>query len=181
MQIWLQAPLFLNYFFLKTIVQKWQEKWKKKKQRPYANWLRQGWHLDYCREKNQHYLSLIYFNTEKLFTRYKRSISHTFWNTLWNTCTHQVPSMVPDGCNHSSCSNPRVVRLSDFVFAFEPDCDYRWELMALVSDFYVLCHWDVPTSVSPDLVRSVFFCLFKHLPFLSVHFQMFISWFWIIY
>lgn len=56
------SPLF-KLFFSKDYSSKVT---KKRKQRPYANWLRQGWHLDYCREKNQHYLSLIYFNTEKL-------------------------------------------------------------------------------------------------------------------
>lgn len=71
------VPLLLSFFFSKNSSSKVTKK-KKKKQRPYANWLRQGWHLDYCREKNQHYLSLIYFTTEKLFTGYKRSISHTF-------------------------------------------------------------------------------------------------------
>lgn len=63
------APPFFEQLFSKTIAQK---------QRPYAKWSRQGRHSDYCREKNQHYLSLIYLNTEKLFTGYKRSISHPF-------------------------------------------------------------------------------------------------------
>lgn len=97
-QLW---PQLTSAFFLNS---RWQ------KQRPYANWQWQVSTWTTAERKNQRYLSLIYFNAKTVYWVQAVFFSHR--NTV---ATSTVPSRVPDQCNHSCCSNPRVVYFSQIV------------------------------------------------------------------